>query len=302
MNTQTPLISVVVPSYNCAQFLPQAIESVISQSFQNWEMIIIDNHSTDGTESLVKSYEDERIKLYSIQNQGVIAASRNLGIKVSDGQWIAFLDADDYWRSDKLQRCLEKSKEGFDVIYHPMKIVRDRFLPFSRNNTKSWQLRHPILQDLLLRGNPIANSSAFVKKELLIEVGYINEDKGLIAAEDFNTWLEISRVSNKFVLLDACLGSYRAHDSNTSSSLDRTVPHEKVVARFIDEINSGDQEKAKALISYFRGQYLFNEYEYGSACEQFLMASRHLDVDLKFKNKVMFYKSKIKALLCGMTI
>jgi len=75
-----------------------------------------------------------------------------------------------------------------------------------------------------------------------------------------------------------------------------------VVARFLDEINSYDQEKAKALISYFRGQYLFNEHEYESACEQFLLAWRHLDVDLKLKNKALFFKSKIKAFLSGMAI
>jgi glycosyltransferase involved in cell wall biosynthesis len=299
MSSQTPLVSIVIPSYNCAEFLPQAIESIISQSYMNWEIIIIDNHSTDGTDNLVKSYEDNRIKFYSIQNHGVIAASRNLGIKVAEGQWIAFLDADDYWRSDKLQRCLEKSKEGFDVIYHPMTIVRDRFLPFSRKNTKSWQLREPILEDLLVRGNPIANSSAFVKKELLIKIDYINEDKDLIAAEDFNTWLEISKVSEKFVLIDMCLGSYRIHHSNTSSSLDRTVPHEKVAAKFINEINTDDQEKAKALILYFRGQYLLNKREYKSACAQFLLASRHLDVEFKLKNRVLYYQSKIKAFLYG---
>ena len=298
MNSQTPLISVVVPSYNCVEFLPQAIESVLSQSYKNWEVIIIDNHSTDGTDNLIKSYEDSRIKFYSIKNHGVIAASRNLGIKVAEGQWIAFLDGDDYWRSNKLQRCFEKSQEGYDVIYHPMTIVRDRFLPFSRKNTKSWQVRHPVLKDLILRGNPIANSSAFVKKELLIEVGYISEDKDLIAAEDFNTWLEISRVSEKFVIIDTCLGSYRVHHSNTSNSIDRTVPHEKVVARFIDEISSDDQEKAKALVSYFRGQYLLIKREYGAACAQFHLASRHLDVDFKLKNRVLYYQSKIKAFLC----
>ena len=299
MNSQTPLISVVIPSYNCAEFLPQAIESVFSQTYKNWEVIIIDNHSTDGTDNLIKSYEDSRIKFYSIKNHGVIAASRNLGIKVAEGQWIAFLDGDDYWRSNKLQRCFEKSQEGYDVIYHPMTIVRDRFLPFSRKNTKSWQVRHPVLKDLILRGNPIANSSAFVKKKLLIEVGYINEDKDLTAAEDFNTWLEISRVSEKFSLIDTCLGSYRVHHSNISGSIDRTVPHEKVIARFMDEINIDDQEKAKALISYFRGQYLLNKHEYKPACAQFLLASRHLEVEFKLKNRVLYYQSRIKAFLYG---
>ena len=180
-----------------------------------------------------------------------------------------------------------------------MTIVGDRFLPLFRKDTKCWQVRHPVLQDLLLRGNPIANSSAFVKKELLIKVGYINEDKNLIAAEDFNTWLEISRVSEKFVLIEASLGSYRVHHSNTSSSIDRTVPHEKVVSRFLDEINTNDQEKAKALISYLRGQYLLNKHKYKPACAQFLLASRHLDVEFKLKNRVLYYQSKIKAFFYG---
>ncbi len=96
-----PLISIVFPTYTRAKFLPQSINSVINQDYQNWELLIIDNNSTDDTDLVVEKYGDSRVKLYKINNEGLIGKSRNLGIKHSKGEWIAFLDSDDWWFENK---------------------------------------------------------------------------------------------------------------------------------------------------------------------------------------------------------
>ncbi len=98
-----PLVSVVIPSYNRADDLKRAVQSVITQTYQNWEIIIVDNSSTDHNVQVVESFSDNRIRLLNIQNGGVIAKSRNLGIQSAKGDWIALLDSDDWWKSSKIK-------------------------------------------------------------------------------------------------------------------------------------------------------------------------------------------------------
>ena len=91
----TPLVSIVIPTYNHGNYIGKAIKSLINQTYQNWEAIIIDNQSSDQTYEEIKNYSDSRIKYFEINNNGVIAKSRNYGISISKGDWIAFLDSDD---------------------------------------------------------------------------------------------------------------------------------------------------------------------------------------------------------------
>ncbi|MBA7530747.1 UDP-Glc:alpha-D-GlcNAc-diphosphoundecaprenol beta-1,3-glucosyltransferase WfgD [subsurface metagenome] len=104
INTKQPLISVVMPTYNHGRFIGDAINSVLNQTYRNLELIIIDNFSEDNTEKIVTSYKDDRIKYLKFKNNGVIASSRNYGIKHSRGEYIAFLDSDDVWLPEKLEK------------------------------------------------------------------------------------------------------------------------------------------------------------------------------------------------------
>ena len=104
--TAHPLVSVVIPSFNHAGFIARAMQSVVEQTYPNWEMVVVDNHSQDDTDRVVGGFDDIRIRLFKIHNQGVIAASRNLGIREARGEWIAFLDADDCWYPRKLETLL----------------------------------------------------------------------------------------------------------------------------------------------------------------------------------------------------
>ena len=105
-NSISELVSVIIPTYNHANFLSKTLKSVINQTYSNWEAIVIDNHSKDNTDEVVAKFKDSRIILYKIKNNGIIAKSRNLGIEHANGKWIAFLDADDWWYPDKLKTCL----------------------------------------------------------------------------------------------------------------------------------------------------------------------------------------------------
>ena len=161
------LVTVIMPTYNHDKYIERAINSVLCQTYNNWELIIIDNHSTDNTEKIIKNFSDNRIKFLSIKNKGVIAASRNLGIKNAKGTWVAFLDSDDWWEKEKLMLCLSSINSDIDFIYHNMKINREKTQLVFKKVIKARQLKAPVLLDLLNTGNIICNSSVIVRKNLL---------------------------------------------------------------------------------------------------------------------------------------
>ena len=117
------LVSVVIPTYNRADDLARALDSVLRQTYPRWEALVIDNRSTDNSHDVVHRLNDARIRWLEIANNGVIAASRNLGIYHASGEFIAFLDSDDYWKSDKLERSIFWLSRDFDIVYHDMHIV-----------------------------------------------------------------------------------------------------------------------------------------------------------------------------------
>ena len=89
----SPFVSIIIPTYNNAEFWRKALKSVIGQTYNSWEAIVIDNNSTDQTDEVINKFQDIRIKYYKISNYGIIAKSRNLGISLAKGEWIAFLDS-----------------------------------------------------------------------------------------------------------------------------------------------------------------------------------------------------------------
>ena len=110
--------SVIIPTYNQASLLEKAVKSVLNQSFKNFEIIIVDNYSDDETQKIVESFQSKKIIYKKIENHGVIARSRNLGIKISSGKWLAFLDSDDSWYKEKLQIVSDflQGNNSYDVI------------------------------------------------------------------------------------------------------------------------------------------------------------------------------------------
>jgi teichuronic acid biosynthesis glycosyltransferase TuaG len=102
------LISIITPNYNCAQYISQTIESVLTQTYQNWEMLIVDDCSTDGSYEIALKYaaKDNRIKVYHMDQNSGAAACRNKAIELSQGDYLAFLDSDDLWLPKKLEKQL----------------------------------------------------------------------------------------------------------------------------------------------------------------------------------------------------
>ncbi len=218
MNKKNDSFTVVIPTYNHADFLKEALQSVIDQKYKNWEAVVIDNHSHDHTDEVIKSFRDSRIKLHKIYNNGVIAASRNLGIELSTNEWIAFLDSDDKWYPNKLievSRFLS-SINSYDVVstdeykvFHNKKNKRTlRYGPLPKN----------VYEHMLVYGNRLSPSATVVRKSFLQKENItFNENKNFITVEDYDFWLRLAFSGARFKFIPSVQGEYLVHSSNNSS-------------------------------------------------------------------------------------
>jgi len=247
-NELTPLVSVVIPTYNYAHFLAEAIESVLAQTYTNFEMIIVDNFSLDNTAELVSSYLDDRIKFLQFENGGSIAAARNFGWKNSRGQLVAFLDADDSWHPMKLSSQVRLHDSNQAVSYHDLKLFGAR----SFGAAKGRHLRGNPAVQMLTGGNPISTSSVVIARQLLESSGGFPENLEIVSAEDFALWLMIGELGAEFVYIPKALGRYRLHESSNSSG--RTAGAAAVVTdKYRSNMSRGELKRLDGWLSYAHG-------------------------------------------------
>lgn len=219
LSLKQPLVSVVMPTYNYAQFIGDAIRSVLDQTYDNIELIIIDNYSEDNTEDIVASFGDARIKYKKFRNNGIIAASRNVGINESQGKYIAFLDSDDMWKPAKIEKQIELLERDDDIflVYSRYIIVKDGM--FSRIHPKGKKLSSGnVFIPLFLSNNFIGSCTVLMKNDLEQNNFMFDTDIDLIAVEDYDLWLRIAK-KKRIAYIDEPLAVYREHGSNTSMEI-----------------------------------------------------------------------------------
>ena len=290
INIEQPLISVILPTYNHAKFIGKAIESVINQTHENLELIIIDNYSEDDTEKIILTYKDARIIYLKFRNNGVIAASRNHGIKKAKGKFSAFLDSDDWWSLNKLQICIDHINDNTDCVYHDMRIIREKSGLFQSKIIKSRQLKSPVLIDLLVNGNTIGTSSVVIRKRLLDQIGGFNESPDLIAAEDYNAWLRIAQVTDGFCHIPKCLGFYMMHDQGISRK-DTSNPARCASASFVHLLSDKQRRSLESDLKYTKGRHAFLSQNYSIARENLLFSARYGKSIIKLKSLWMLINS-----------
>jgi glycosyltransferase involved in cell wall biosynthesis len=267
-----PLVSIIIPTYNRAKDLKRALQSVFDQTFTNWEIVVVDNHSVDDTDSLIKSFNNQNIKLFKIHNEGIISASRNLGLKHALGEYIAFLDSDDWWLPKKLEESIKYMNQGADIVYHDLFYVTKPDQSFNWRRVRGRKLKSPIFYDLLESGNALPNSSVVVRKKLLNEIKGLSEDKDMVSSEDYDAWLRISKISEKFQKIPDVLGFYWAGGGNVTNP-DRTLRYitalEKLYIDTTPDLNA-------------QGRIFWLNYAKGRACfclKDFKNANKHLSLN-----------------------
>lgn len=293
----TTLISIIIPTYNHGCYLDRALNSVLNQTYQNWEMIVIDNNSTDNTNEVMANFVDPRITYLKIHNDGVIAISRNAGIRVAKGEWIAFLDSDDWWVENKLKECLKYINHEVDLIYHDLQIVYAQSQIFKRKIIKSRRLKKPVLIDLLVGGNTICNSSVIVRKNFLEIIGYINEDSELVAAEDYNTWLRIAQFTDQFLYVPRMLGYYLMHNQNISKK-NMQVPIRRAIDEFLYTLNTQQKNNIEALFKYSSGRLHYLKRNNKIAKSDLFFAIKYCKIIIKLKILWMLGILLVRRTLC----
>ncbi len=200
--------SIIIPNFN-SPFISRAIKSVIEQTYQNWEIIIVDNNSNNFPQKTIQKFNDKRIYFYKINNNNIIAKSRNFGIKKANNEWIAFLDSDDTWEKNKLEVTKNIiTKNDTDLIFHGMYYLPKKFGCLKKIILdKSNPIKEPIFSTLIKDGNKIANSSVVVKKSKLTKINFLSERKEKFSWEDYDCWLRLALDNNKFYFINEILGN-----------------------------------------------------------------------------------------------
>lgn len=260
-----PLVSIVIPTYNRAPDLLRALRSVLTQSHPEWEALIVDNQSSDNTAEVVRGFADSRMRFLRINNEGVIAASRNLGIKAAQGQYIAFLDSDDWWAPAKLERSVTRLEQGADVVYHDLYIVTKVGQRFMWKRVRTRQVCPPIFDDLICGGNALCNSSVVVRRELLTAIGGLSEDRDLIGVEDYDAWLRIAKLTDKFARINGTLGYYWFGCGNISNP-NRTLSNISAIEdRYLPAIERAKGDGPASWVVYAKGRAYYRLASYASA-------------------------------------
>jgi len=208
MINKAPLISVILPTFNSARFLPRSIKSVLNQSYKNLELIIIDDCSTDSSLKIVKNFSkiDKRIRFYATKkNSGSVAIPRNLGISKARGEYIAFLDSDDYWMLDKIRyQVLNIGNYKFSFTAANYQIDKNlKKSNFLINNFRIF-LQKFFIKKIIKVGNywlfiynPFLISSALIKKKIFQDYRFSNNKN---IREDLSLWLDIFSKYNKSII------------------------------------------------------------------------------------------------------
>jgi glycosyltransferase involved in cell wall biosynthesis len=310
-NSHYPLVSVVIPAYNSAAFIGEAIDSALAQDYPNIEVIVVNDGSTDGTAAILDAY-GARIRLLSQPNKGC-AAARNLGVKNARGVYVAFLDADDAWWRHKISyQCQSLAETGYRMAYSRFVLWRpgaDGQYPAAE--TLFHTSGNPVLSDCaLVTGSTyrallldciVWTSTVIIEKSLLDEVGAF--DESLELGEDYDLWLRLSR-RIEMLGLEQATALYRSHAHSITRSV-KALNHEYlVISRSLaawGEGIPGARPGRSAAIEARLARSMFNHgythYKNGDpriAAASFLMAIKHGDV--RFKSVLLLMISTTKSL------
>jgi len=204
------LVSVIMPSYNTAKYIVDSINSVLAQTYQDWELIIVDDHSTDNTMEILQQYTDKRIRIFSNRQNSGVAVTRNRAIEKAKGRWLAFLDSDDLWCPDKLEKQIAfMERNGHSVSYTKYEKIDELGKPLK----------------IEVSGPMVVDSDKIILCNWLgcLTVVYDADKIGKVLSSnvrsrnDYSMWLQVVKKDSCY-LLNENLAKYRKHKFGSISS------------------------------------------------------------------------------------
>jgi glycosyltransferase involved in cell wall biosynthesis len=315
-----PLISILTPVYNHRLYIEQTIASVLKQTYQKWEWVILDDGSTDGVGDIIKSYKDSRIKYFYQEHAGMehLTGTYNKVLTMCHGELIAMLDSDDYWPENKLELQV-KSFDDPDIVlsYGECSIINEKgknIYYFSIPEDRHVACNDPVGSSLKLfilkRKSFINNSTVVLRTKALLNIGGFVEAEGL--SQDLPTWTNLS-LEGRFAAFPVCLNYWRRHPSSTNLARKPEVLFYSGL-NFLKEFTYLNEQKLKSLGFYYdsdtlekhwktlnpnmhyytRAIILINSGLFNEAKAEF---KGFLDGDPSMKNKLIFLIFRLSSLI-----
>lgn len=285
-----PGITVIIPVYNRKRELERALRALAGQTLSAFEVVVCDDGSTEDLRDTVAAFEGAlSLRYVRIDNSGGPARPRNVAIGLARGEWIAFLDSDDWWDADRLEQVSRELGDDVDFVYHRLRVVTEPGLSRTaeRRKTIGEPLRGDPLGHMLVRGNPIPNSAAVVRRSLLQRIGGICEDRAIVA-EDFDAWLRLAETGARIRFLDKVLGAYWVGEDGISAFSRRQIDGQATLfARHVGFLGPDARPAAEACHHYAIGSQLL---QLGGARDEayahLLRAARLPSLALRMKRNI----------------
>jgi glycosyltransferase involved in cell wall biosynthesis len=245
VNKGNNLVSIIMPAHNASKYISESIESVIKQTYRDWQLIIVNDRSTDDTESIITSFMKSDKRIYLINNtssQGGAYYARNLALDIAKGRYIAFLDSDDLWREEKLAKQIHAMNAGGFFASHCSYIrIRD-----TGEHLNTVKVRELVTYNDQLKSNRIPNLTGIYDREKVDIVKQSN-----IGHEDYHMWLKILSVCPS-IGLDEPLAYYRVlSESLSSNKIQAAAWHYKIL-------------RQQQGVSFIRRVFYFSTYIYNA--------------------------------------
>jgi teichuronic acid biosynthesis glycosyltransferase TuaG len=252
-NRLAPKLSVIVTTFNRKEYLTETIQSILDQSYQDFELIVVDNYSNYDFLAFIDSFKSEKIFPIQNNNNGVIAINRNVGISHAEGKYLAFCDDDDVWVKNKLHdQMIIINETQCDIVYSDMFLFKEDIsnIVGRTSNNKTHNLKE------MIKRNPINTSSVLVRNENIL----FPEDPNLLAVEDYSLWLNLFIKGFRFAATEYPTVYFRISGSNTSGHKKMySAKHLKLIYLYISLLiqNPNLQVKRQIMI-----QILINMLKY----------------------------------------
>lgn len=246
-----------MPAYNAEKYIADSIKSVLAQTYSSWELIVVDDGSTDGTASVVQEFvkRDSRIR-YIFQENGRLGKARNTAIRNAAGSLIAFIDSDDLWLEAKLEMQLKAMAENnADIVFSNAYVFTDENPTNETEKLRSTTGRFsgPDFFDSLVKRPQIPVLTVLLKETALAKAGLFEEAKSYHGCEDYDLWLRLAKAGCVFYGMDAVLARYRRHETAmTANASNMFKPMLLVVRKHIDDTRLSELEKRKRLTGLYR--------------------------------------------------
>lgn len=213
-------VSIITPAYNAGLFIAESIQSVLAQTYADWELIIVDDESTDNTAKIVKDFVDRDARIsYFWQRNGKQGRSRNFGLQQAKGFYVAFMDADDVWMPDKLtKQLLMMSSHSVDLVFGFAYYIKNGMKTTETTGRGSGFYRGDKAVHLHLHQNAFVISTVLMKHSVIKEINFFSEDLRFQNCEDWHFWLKAALSNYSMYSNGETLAYYRVHTNSASQT------------------------------------------------------------------------------------